>query len=145
VVTVEHDHDWAMDAALRAGVNQVIVHIPRGAPLESQFARRLPSELPDREAASYAAEPLRYPEAYFDAICIDGIARVPCAWVAMQAVSPHGFILFDNSDRQEYAMAYGMLHEAGFARVDYWGTGPVNPYEWCTSLFMRYSALKRFF
>lgn len=50
---------------------------------------------------------------------------------------PGAFILFDNSECQEYTPAFDLLRQAGFHRTDFWGTGPVNPYEWCTSVFFR--------
>jgi hypothetical protein len=29
------------------------------------------------------------------------------------------------------------LWARGFARIDFWGAGPVNDFPWCTSLFTR--------
>lgn len=136
VVSVEHNRDWAEFAARHAGENSVVVEIPEEAEPEPEFLTLTGWE-PGRPpaGASYAAEILRYPQRYFDVVVIDGIARVLCARLAALRVSGAGFILFDNSERQECAPAFDLLRQAGFRRTDFWGTGPVNPYEWCTSVF----------
>lgn len=136
VISVEHDGEWARSVNSRAANNNVIVHVPRGTELEPDLCASLPAEFADpARSGSYAAEAFRYPPEYFQVIFIDGIERVLCTWAAVRTVSRRGFILFDNSDREQYEPAYRVLREAGFRRVDYWGTGPVNPYEWCTSVF----------
>ena len=85
----------------------------------------------------YATKLLDFQKGYFDVIVIDGRARVYSTWVAIQHLGPNGMIIFDNSDRNSYLLAYQLLHEAGYARIDYWGCGPINPYEWCTSIFTK--------
>ena len=137
VVSVEHDRDWAQWVARHAGANNVIVHIPEDAELEPEFLAATGSDAGRPLAgASYAAEILRYPPGYFDVVFIDGLVRPLCTQLSMSRMSGAGFILFDNSDRQMYAPAYDLLREAGYRRIDFWGTGPVNPYEWCTSVFV---------
>ena len=66
----------------------------------------------DAPYAAYASVGLEYPAGHFDVIVVDGMARAMTAWVAAR-------------------------QDAGFARIDFWGLGPINPYEWCTSLFIR--------
>ena len=56
---------------------------------------------------------------------------------AARQVAPGGLVVFDNADRPEYAAGYEALQRAGFVRLDFWGLGPINPYEWCTSVFVR--------
>jgi len=85
----------------------------------------------------YAAKLLNFPKGYFDIVVVDGRARVYSTWIAMQQLGPNGMIIFDNSDRESYLLAYQLLHEAGYARIDFWGCGPINPYEWCTSVFTK--------
>ena len=86
---------------------------------------------------SYVAELMTFPREHFDVIIVDGMAREACARIAADRLNPNGFIVFDNSDREEYANAYKHLLEQGFARINYWGPGPINPYEWCTSIFTK--------
>jgi len=63
------------------------------------------------------------------------MARVLTAWLPAQRVHEDGIIVFDNSDRD--AKGYELLQAAGFHRVDFWGSGPINPYEWYTPIFTR--------
>ncbi|MEM9128158.1 MAG: FkbM family methyltransferase [Pseudomonadota bacterium] len=83
----------------------------------------------------YALQILDYPADSFDVVVVDGMARILSTWAAIQHFRRGGFIIFDNADRDEYRPAYDMLEEAGYRRLDFWGLGPINPYEWCTSVF----------
>lgn len=73
----------------------------------------------------------------FDCIIIDGRDRVNCAKNALAALKENGVIIWDNSDRASYQEGYTFLLENGFRRIDFWGLGPINPYQWCTSVFYR--------
>lgn len=70
-------------------------------------------------------------------IVLDGMARCFAAWLAPRHLKPDGFIVFDNADRWHYNQAYRFLRAAGFYRLDFYGPGPVNKIEWCTSIFTR--------
>ena len=85
----------------------------------------------------YALKILEYQEDQFDVVIIDGMARVLSTWAALQHFKRGGFIVFDNADRNFYQSAYDMLERAGYRRIDFWGMGPINPYQWCTSVFYR--------
>lgn len=86
---------------------------------------------------AYALKILDYPPDTFDVVIVDGMARTLSTWAAIQHLRRGGFIVFDNSDRDFYQPAYDLLHDAGYRRLDFWGMGPINPYEWCTSVFYR--------
>lgn len=77
------------------------------------------------------------PNGPYDVIVIDGEERIACAINAIAHSTPNGIIVFDNSDRDEYSAGYAALTRAGFARIDFSGLGPINPYGWTTSLFVR--------
>jgi hypothetical protein len=91
----------------------------------------------DREFSAYAALLLEYPPETFDIICVDGMARNLTAWLAAQYVKPGGMIIFDNAERDEYAIGYEALRRAGFVRIDFSGPGPINPYAWTTSIWTK--------
>jgi SAM-dependent methyltransferase len=157
VVSVDHDEQWAAAVRARAPSNLKVTARPIGtvqtkddeALLDEFFALGL--DLPTlpsrddmiyhggltREFSAYALELTRYPRGYFDVVVIDGMARVLTAWLAAQYVKPSGFIVFDNADRKLYNDGYALLAQAGFRRIDFYGTGPVNCSEWCTSLFAK--------
>ena len=155
VVSVDHDIEWVENIRNQARPNNTIVHVKMNGPVEERFqpemerffaqglapmpgpdpGRNMRAGLLSREFAAYASELLRFPSGYFDIVVIDGMARVLTAWLAARQVKKNGFILFDNSDRIEYEKGYEILYNSRFKRIDFWGTGPVNSYEWCTSIF----------
>lgn len=158
VVSVEHDPVWA--ATLRnSGLANVVVyerhmddpvsvlhshiflsqypHVSMVPQLSKDPTRNYRAGLLDGPFHAYAAVLLEFPPGHFDVIVVDGMARVLTTWVAARQLGPEGIIIFDNSDREEYQPAYDYLKSQGFVRIDFWGLGPINRYEWCTSIFTR--------
>ena len=164
VVSVEHDLNWILRIRPELPEGAVVVHRAMHCPVEPSHAPVLDEffannyDLPAsgnpahdaengllcREFSGYAAEILDYPAGHFDVVVVDGMARVLTAWLAARQLGENGIILFDNTDRWQYNAAYQLLQEAGFAKIDFWGIGPVLDAAWCTSLFVRgIEALKR--
>jgi len=88
------------------------------------------------EDGQYSAEILKYQSA-FDIVVIDGRDRVNCARNSLEALKPDGVVLWDNSDRDEYREGYEFLERNRFRRIDFAGMGPLNVYQWTTSIFYR--------
>ncbi len=147
------DHDPAFEDHVRQSLpdDAEFYLIPEEAPLSDKqkiWAERKP-DLPEPERnirtyrsgqlneafQGYALKLLEYPSDTFDVVIVDGMARVMSTWAAIQHFSNGGFIVFDNSDRAFYQRAFDLLQQAGYRRIDFWGMGPINPYEWCTSIF----------
>lgn len=157
VISVEHDSAWADQVRSQATARNTIHNITMGAPIDPEDEAELekffssglaPAPGPDEGQnfragllsepfKAYASQLLKHPHGYFDIIVVDGMARVMTAWLAGQYVKPGGFIIFDNSDRDFYQQGYDILIGQGFTRIDFWGPGPINPYEWCTSIFTK--------
>lgn len=78
-------------------------------------------------------------ERKFDVIVIDGAARNACAGFVSELITESGVVIWDNSDRDEYAPGFKLLLKQGFKRVDFIGMGPINIYEWSTSIFYRHN------
>jgi hypothetical protein len=157
VVSVDHNPQWI--ERLRPGFSDKVVLVhkainapvdPSHMPLVDEFLEEgldLPTSgnhahdvqhgLLCREFAAYASELLNYPRGYFNIVVVDGMARVLTAWLAARQLGDDGVVLFDNSDRWQYNSAYKLLTDAGFAKIDFWGLGPINRFEWCTSLFVK--------
>ena len=147
------DHDPAFVAHIRAALpsNAEFTLIEENAPLSENlrdWVDKIP-QLPDPERSvktyrsgqlnqtfrEYALKLLGFPTGMFDVVVVDGMARVLSAWAAIRYFRQKGFIVFDNADRDFYRPAYDLLSEAGYRRLDFWGLGPINPYEWCTAVF----------
>lgn len=158
VVSVEHDPLWAEHLRSDKPQNVVVVEKHMDEPTAFQHSQILLSQYPHASMAArlssdptrnyragllddcfhaYASVLLEFPQQYFDVVVVDGMARVLTTWVAVRQLGPEGVIVFDNSDRDEYQSAYDYLRAQGFVRLDFWGLGPINRYEWCTSIFTR--------
>lgn len=74
----------------------------------------------------------------FDIVVIDGRFRRACVKSACRVAKPNGMIIFDNADW--YPDACGELRASGWFQFDFSGFGPINPYCWTTSVFVRSSA-----
>jgi len=157
VTSVEHNADWASWVSKSAPANLKIITREMDeacAPERREAVAKFFAEEPDlpispkhehnimhgllcEEFVAYATEITAFKRASLDIVVVDGMARALSAWLAAQYVKPDGIIVFDNSDRWQYNSAYQMLSAAGFRRIDYYGPGPVNRQEWCTSLFVK--------
>jgi SAM-dependent methyltransferase len=157
VVSVDHDPGWIERLRRSKPDNLQLIHCGQSSDhptIPSEFVDAF-NEIIDIQPRSgnlghdvghglncadfiaYAMVLLRWPRNYFDVIVVDGMARSLCAYIAGQCVKPSGIIVFDNSDRWQYAPGFEALREMRFGRIDFFGTGPINSYEWCTSLFLK--------
>lgn len=118
VVAVEHDAAWAERISAQAPANARVHHVPLD------------------EAGEYARSALAH-GLLFDVVVIDGRDRVRCVPPAVQALHPGGVIVFDNTDRPQYAPGDHHLAEAGFRRLDFVGMAPVIDYKTQTSVYYR--------
>lgn len=128
--SVEHIEGWFKKLNLKC-----IKLIPKNSAANKKHYSKINTSY-DKDGISYACEIFNY-EGNFDIIIIDGISRVTSTFAAVQKLNENGFIIFDNSDRKEYGIAYKYLYDNGFARIDFFGPGPINEYGWCTSLFVK--------
>ena len=119
VLSIEHDQNWYHQTKDRISEESNIDYMLR-----------------DLDSGLYGTEILNYQKA-FNVIVIDGRERITCTKNALGALKDDGVIIWDNSDRVEYAEAYSFLLSNGFKRIDFWGLGPINTYSWCTSIFYR--------
>jgi hypothetical protein len=125
--TVEHDPTWYTDTAAvlnDAGLEQVryeLVEPEPGSPADrgDQFA-----------STSYAGFNFEryvktidvHEEGSLDLVVVDGRARVSCVRRALPKLRPGGYLLLDNSDRDEYQPALEQM--AGHRLTDLEGLTP---------------------
>jgi len=158
-VSIESDLDWFKRVSELNKENKYpleIIHRPPNDPSHSshylldEYFERYPEKILDD--ASYARGLVNSPFLAFcnqlivigknkkpNIIAIDTYARGLCSFLAMRFLAQDGIIVFDNSDWPEYDFIKSMFAENGFLRTDYFGPGPLNHYEWCTSVFKRSS------
>lgn len=88
----------------------------------------------NHEARGYASTICKYPDAYFDVVVVDGLARSLCLWYAKHMVEARGLIILDNSCRPAYNDLQCWLIQQGFNRLDFWQP---DHHGYCTSIFKR--------
>lgn len=118
VVSCEHDLAWHQ---------KVLPTLPSNAELH---------HVPLEYGGDYCRQVARSGET-FDIVVIDGRDRVNCAKQAIHALKPGGVILWDNSDRVDYAVGYEFLHEHGFKKIEFSGLSPITLAKNETGIFYR--------
>ena len=150
VAGVDHDPEWV---SANKDIATVTAHVrapeAAAADIEAYVSMGLEPVLTDeerrkdhlegrwRDYTGYAGTIARYPRHSFDVVVVDGLARPLCAWMAARWVKPDGLIVFDNSDRETYRPGYELLAREGWKAIPFHGMGPLNPYAWCTSVYLR--------
>ena len=76
-------------------------------------------------------------EVCFDIVVIDGIDRVDCCRYSLDFLKDDGVVVWDDSQREEYAECYGMLYEKGFRKLEFEGIKPCSRGVDRTAVFYR--------
>lgn len=115
VMAVEHDNSWfkTINYKLRKRINAALIYI--------------------KDLNEYVGQISKY-KYKFDIIVIDGLFRKECAMAALDKLSDSGVIILDNSELNRDVCLYFRQH--GLIQIDFFGFGPINPYSWCTSIFL---------
>ncbi len=113
ITSVESDSTWYTFGAASLAPNQSL--LLRATPFEYAMA-------------------IHEGEQRYDIIVIDGEYRYDCAVQALQRLAGGGMIILDNSDW--HANTCILLRKSGLVQVDFKGTGPLNSYASCTSMFL---------
>ena len=106
VVSIEHDQEWY--AKTRNELAPFIV------PHCITYLAAL--------GGDYEARILRFPDAYFDLVIVDGRNRAACIANAAAKVKPGGLLVLDNSEREQYQAAVA-AHLGGWERRDFLSQG----------------------
>lgn len=120
VVSVEHAGSWAETIRRMVNENVQLIEVPAGQ--DEIYATTIEST-----------------EKLFDVVVIDGENREACLKIVPNYLKSEGIVILDNSERPAYREEILRLHNEGFRRVDFTGMGPINTYDWMTSIFYRNS------
>lgn len=118
VVACEHDEAWYEKTVKNLPPNVELHYVP----LET--------------ANAYAGKVAEVPER-FDIVFVDGRDRVNCAINAVKGLKPDGVIIFDDSNRVEYADGYQYLFRNGFRKIEFVGMYPLGIIKTETAIFYR--------
>lgn len=118
VVSVEHDKAW---------YDMIVSKKPENA--EMIFCELV-------RDGDYCRMPIKLEEK-FDILIVDGRDRVNCCKQAVNAVSDHGVIVLDDSEREFYQEGMTFLKKAGYKELSFSGISPGLFYRKSTSVFYR--------
>ncbi|MDB5024821.1 MAG: hypothetical protein JWP78_2576 [Mucilaginibacter sp.] len=76
-------------------------------------------------------------EEKFDIIIVDGRDRVNCCRQAVDALSPKGVVILDDSEREQYKPGIEFLIKSGFKHIAFSGISPGLFYRKSTSVFYK--------
>jgi hypothetical protein len=118
VVSVEHDKHWYDKIVGRKPENSEMIfsELIRGGDYS-----RMPAKLGEK----------------FDIIIVDGRDRVNCCRQAIEALSPTGVIVLDDSEREHYKPGIEFLAQNGFKQLAFSGISPGLFYLKSTSVFYK--------
>lgn len=135
VVSVEHDTEWYRVVKQIQRQEEVknceyILAKPFASEIEGDYSS---IRSPGKDFCDYVHVIDRFPNHCFDFILIDGRVRVACIRQAIPKLMPGGYLIVDNSDREDYEPAFS--HLSHWPRRDFYGLGPYRRTPWATSIW----------
>ncbi|HJP62280.1 MAG TPA: hypothetical protein VJ844_02505 [Mucilaginibacter sp.] len=118
VVSVEHDKEW---------YDKIVNDKPENS--EMIFCELV-------RGGDYCRMPVKLEEK-FDIIIVDGRDRVNCCKQAVDALTPDGVVVLDDSEREFYREGVDFLLKKGFKQLAFSGVSPGLFYEKATSIFYK--------
>lgn len=82
-------------------------------------------------------EDLKLSISHANLVFIDGGPRTLVAKLCSETKIQTQLVILDNSDRQYERIAAQILSSEGYTEIPFSGLGPLNPYSWTTSFFVR--------
>jgi hypothetical protein len=122
VTCVESDPEWAKEISASIRPSDL-------ARFRLQIVNSVAEVL---EWAKEAVLPQSVDVLVIDGIEPRGILLTGLAWTVRQET---GIIVLDNSERPEYAEGVRALQDSGWSATNFRGLGPINAYEWMTTVF----------
>ncbi len=62
----------------------------------------------------------------FDIIVVDSADRLTCSKNSISHLKPNGVVIFDNSEREKYAIIYDIMQGSGFKFLNFTGIKPLS-------------------
>lgn len=140
VVTVEHDADWFVQvdgALLRKGVGNVNLMLaePRNAESVEPLYCSSDARFQGQTFLDYVRRIDAFPDEHFDVVIVDGRARNHCISHALSKIKRGGYLLLDNSEREEYVKGWRIIQHWPTLKIE--GPGPYNSYAWETRIWQK--------
>ena len=144
LISVEHDKGWyscVSSVLSEEGISNceyILCEPEKNISGETLFRGCRSYASKDKEYAGTSFEDYvksieKHPDESFDLVIVDGRARSSCLYHAISKIRLGGYLMLDNSERQEYNDAISLL--ADCRRRDFFGLGPRCLYLWQTSVW----------
>jgi hypothetical protein len=117
VISVEHDKKW---------YDHIKSKIPKNVTMHL-------NNIPD----NYLNSILNKERA--DIVIVDGENRNECIFISVKALSDHGVIILDDSERNDYNEGKMFLKNNGFKKIDFWGFSPGLFFNKATTVYYKKS------
>ncbi len=118
VTSVEHDNIWFSKIKKKLPANVELIF--------SKFE-------PDKEYCKMS----KNINEKFDIIIVDGVDRNNCLKYSVEALSPSGVLILDDSERKEYFEGTEYIIKNKFKKIDFWGIAPGILFKKCTTIFYK--------
>lgn len=73
----------------------------------------------------------------FDIIIVDGRDRVNCCKNSISSLKEGGIVILDDSEREQYSLAFKLFKENGFKEISFNGIAPGLFHTKCTTIFYK--------
>lgn len=133
VFSVEHDKEWF--DKVKPLLNKKLTTYTLAIPTQGKTHKSSDKNYKNLSFKNYCNLIKRFPDNYFDFVSVDGRARNSCIKQSISKVKNGGYLILDNSEREEYLKGIELLK--GWKRIDFFGRGPLNKYPWLTSIFQK--------
>jgi len=131
IISIEHDKAWA-DKIQQKLIRQQLKNCDLYT-IEVNKNQLLKNIDNGDNYKEYVAKIDSFPDHYFDLVFIDGRARNECIKHALPKVKNNGYILLDNSERDEYNQGKELLKK--YQVKNFYGPGRYNLFFWQTSIW----------
>ena len=114
ITSVEHDKEWYQRVSQLLRLKNIsncdcFLEEPTGTSTKTTEIpgnyKSSSEKYKDQSFYNYCTKITTYPDKHFHLILVDGRARVSCLNLAISKLHPDGYILIDNSERDEYIQA----------------------------------------
>lgn len=112
-----------------------VEHVP-------EWVQELQPYLPDNATLTSVSPGPKYIQApsgqpLFDLILVDGLDRVACVEASINALSPGGVIILDDTHRREYQILLAKLRDQGYKTLTFFGPKPTSIIEAQSTIIYR--------
>jgi hypothetical protein len=113
IVSVEHEKEWyyAMKQKIKNSNNISLVYIEPIEISSSEYCSVYGRGWEKHSFEAYVKVIDQYPDSHFDLVVIDGRSRPACLRHALRKIKKGGYLLFDNSDRENYQNALNNIED----------------------------------